>query len=62
MNFSDPLKAAEEKMDDALLAYKACNRQDSELHERLIEELRTATTKFLEVRRLLSVRLGAVDP
>jgi hypothetical protein len=53
MNLSDALKAAEEKMDDTLLAYTQRNRRDPELHQRLIDDLRTATTEFLEVRRRL---------
>jgi len=55
MDSSDILKAAEEKMDGALLAYTERNRRDSELHERLIEDLRAATTSFLEVRRQLGL-------
>jgi hypothetical protein len=50
MNSSDPLKAAEEKLENTLLAYTERNRHDSELHQRLIDDLRTATTEFLKVR------------
>ena len=58
MNSSDPLKAAEEKLDDTLLAYTERNRHDSELHQRLIDDLRAATTEFLEVRGHFSLGLG----
>jgi hypothetical protein len=51
MNSSDPLKAAEEKLDDTLLAYTGRDRHDLELHQHLIDDLRTATTEFLEMRR-----------
>jgi hypothetical protein len=58
MNSSDPLKAAEEKLDDTFLAYTQRNRHDSELHQRLIEDLRKATTEFLEMRRQFIQGLG----
>jgi hypothetical protein len=46
----DLLKAAEEKMNDSLLAYTERGRQDS-LRHTLIEDLKRATTEFLELRR-----------
>jgi chemotaxis methyl-accepting protein methylase len=58
MNSSDPLKAAEEKLDDTLHAYTERNRHDPELHQRLIDDLRTATTEFLKVRGHFSLGLG----
>jgi hypothetical protein len=51
MNSRDILKAAEEQMNDALLAYSERTRFDSELHQPLIEDLSAATTRFLELRR-----------
>jgi hypothetical protein len=50
MNSPEPLKAAEQKMHGALLAYTERNRYDSELHDHLVDDLRTATTEFLEAR------------
>ena len=58
MNSSDLLKAAEEKMNDILLAYTERNRRDSDLHQELIEDLRTATTEFLELRRKFFLGFG----
>jgi len=58
MNSSDPLKAAEEKLDYTLLAYTERNRHDSELHQRLIDDLRAATAEFLEMRRRFIEGLG----
>jgi len=51
MNSPDILKAAEEQMNDALLAYSERTRFDSGPHQPLIEDLRAATTQFLELRR-----------
>jgi predicted metal-binding transcription factor (methanogenesis marker protein 9) len=53
---SDILKAAEEKMDRALLA---CSQEkaESELHKRLIDDLKKATNEFLEVREELFRRI-----
>ena len=53
---SDILKAAEEKMDCALLA---CSREkaDSELRKRLIDDLKNATNEFLELREELCQRI-----
>ncbi|MGD1212868.1 MAG: hypothetical protein ABR973_16130 [Candidatus Acidiferrales bacterium] len=50
MDSPEPLKAAEQKMHGALLAYTERNRNDSELHDHLVDDLRTATTEFLEAR------------
>jgi hypothetical protein len=61
MNSSDPLKAAEEKINDTLRAYTQRNRHNSELHRRLIEDLRIATIEFLELRRQLLPGLGRTD-
>ncbi len=61
MNSSDPLKAAEEKLDDTLLAYTERKRHDFEVHQRLIDDLRTATTDFLEVRGRFSRGLAQAD-
>jgi hypothetical protein len=58
MNSSDLLKAAEEKMNASLLAYTEGNRHDSTLHQNLIEDLKTATTEFLELRRQFFLGLG----
>ena len=58
MNSSDTLKAAENKMDNTLLVYAGRNRHDFELHRRLIEDLKTATTEFLELRRQFYLGLG----
>jgi hypothetical protein len=46
----DILKAAEEKMDRARLACSQEKWADSELHKRLIDDLKKATTEFLELR------------
>jgi hypothetical protein len=53
---SDILKAAEEKMDHALLA---CSQEkaESELHKRLIDDLKKATNEFLELREQLFQRI-----
>jgi hypothetical protein len=48
---SDLLKAAEEKMNASLLAYTEGNSHNSTLHQNLIDDLKTATTEFLELRR-----------
>jgi hypothetical protein len=50
------LKAAEEKMDRALLA---CSQEkaDSELRKRLIDDLKNATNEFLELREELCQRI-----
>ena len=58
MNPSNLLSAAEEKMNDILLAYTERSRQNSELHQHLIDDLRAATTEFLELRRQFLLRLG----
>ena len=57
MDSSDLLKAAEEKMDNLLDVYTKRDQYDSHLHRRLVDELRMATTDFLELRRQLS-RVG----
>jgi hypothetical protein len=62
MSSSSLLKTVEEKMNDALLAYTERDRHDSELHRRLIENLRTATTEFLETRWKMSRGLGRQMP
>jgi hypothetical protein len=54
MDSSDLLKAAEEKMNNILLAYTKRDPHDSRLHQRLVDELRMATTDFLELRRQFS--------
>jgi predicted metal-binding transcription factor (methanogenesis marker protein 9) len=51
----DILKAAEEKMDRALLAYSQEN-VDPELRQRLIDDLKKATNEFLQLREELSQR------
>ena len=51
----DILKAAEEKMDRALLAYSQENA-GPELRQRLIDELKKATNEFLQLREELSQR------
>ena len=50
------LKAAEEKMDRALLA---CSQEkaDSELRKRLIDDLKNATNEFLQLREELCQRI-----
>jgi hypothetical protein len=45
------LKAAEEKMNESLLSYTEGNRQDSSVRQILIEDLKRATTEFLELRK-----------
>jgi hypothetical protein len=65
MNPSNLLKAAEEKMNDILLAYTEQNRHSLELHKHLIDDLRKATTEFLDLRSqffLRHGRPGAVSP
>ena len=53
---SDILKASEERMDRTLLV---CSREkaDSELHKRLIDDLKKATNEFLELREELFPRI-----
>ena len=46
------LKAAEEKVDRALLAYSQ-EKADSELHKHLLDDLKKATSEFLELREHL---------
>jgi hypothetical protein len=58
MSSSDLLKAAEHKMNDILLTYTERNRHDSQLHQNLIEDLKTATTEFLELRRQFFLGVG----
>jgi hypothetical protein len=58
MNSFDLLKAAKEKMNNTLLAYTNGSRRDSVLRQNLIEDLKKATTKFLELRRQFSLGLG----
>jgi hypothetical protein len=53
MNFFDVLKAAEEKMDRALLAYSKSKLTSSDFHKSSIEDLRKATIEFLELRVLI---------
>jgi hypothetical protein len=52
----DILKASEERMDRTLLV---CSREkaDSELHKRLIDDLKKATNEFLELREGLFPRI-----
>jgi hypothetical protein len=50
MNAPNILKAAEEKMDRALLAYSQEKACDAELHKHLVDDLKKATNEFLEVR------------
>lgn len=52
----DILKASEERMDRTLLV---CSREkaDSELHKRLIDDLKKATNEFLELREELFPRI-----
>jgi hypothetical protein len=52
------LKAAEEQMNNILLAYTQRGRHDADLHQDLIEALKTATTEFLELRRRFYLGLG----
>ena len=61
MNSPDILKAVENKMDNTLLVYAERNQHDSELHRRLIEDLKAATTEFLELRRQYLLRRGRSD-
>ncbi len=49
---SSILKAAEEKVDRALLAYSQ-EMADSELRKHLIDDLKKATSEFLELREQL---------
>jgi hypothetical protein len=51
MNSPDSMNVAQKQMDDALAAYVDRARFDSELHQHLIEDLKAATTLFLELRR-----------
>ena len=52
MNAPEILKAAEEKMDHTLLA--CCQEKaNSDLHKHLIDDLKKATNKFLELREQL---------
>jgi hypothetical protein len=53
MNTPEILNVVEEKMNDALMAYTKRNWTESELKECLIEDLRKATSEFLEVRSKL---------
>jgi hypothetical protein len=50
VNAPDILKAAEEKMDRALLTYSQEKSGSSELHKCLVDDLKKATTEFLELR------------
>ena len=50
MNAPNILKAAEEKMDRALLDYLQEKSGDSELHKHLVDDLKKATNEFLELR------------
>lgn len=53
MNVADVVKAAEIKMDRALLAYSQSKLTRSDVHKHLIDEFRKATTEFLTLRELL---------
>jgi hypothetical protein len=53
VNAPNILKAAEEKMDRTLLAYSQKKCTDSDLHKRLIDDLKKATNEFLELRKEL---------
>jgi len=55
MNGTDPLKAVEEKMNNALLTYSRRSWSDTELENCLIDELSRATIDFLELRGQLSL-------
>jgi len=52
------LKAAEEKMNNILFAYTQRGLHSADLHQDLIEALKTATTEFLELRRQFYLGLG----
>jgi hypothetical protein len=54
MNPFEILAAVEEKMNNALLAYCKTEWSDAEVHKALIDDLRKATTEFLELRGQLS--------
>jgi hypothetical protein len=58
MNARDTLKTVEETMNNALLTYSQRSWSDTELEQCLIDELKTATIDFLELRGQLS--LGCV--
>jgi hypothetical protein len=60
MNSLELLRTAEEKMNNTLLAYTEGSRRDSALRQNLIEDLKKATTEFLELRRQFSLGLGQV--
>jgi hypothetical protein len=56
MNVTDPMKAVEERMNNVLHTYTHRSWSDTELQECLIDELRTTTIAFLELRSRSSPR------
>ena len=58
----DRLKAAEEKMNESLISYTRGNRQDSAVRQMLIEDLKRATTEFLELRSRFLLVDGGKTP
>jgi hypothetical protein len=60
VNTSGIVKAAEEKVELALLAYSQENA-DSELRKHLIDDLKKATSEFLELREQLFQKIKRED-